>query len=282
MFKIGDYNKLKIDRSTSVGFYLTDGEGNDVLLPKKYIKNHFKIGDEIQVFLYKDYEQRWIATTLKPLIKINEFASLRARHVTDKGAFLECGLEKDIFVPFREMSSPMQEGFRYIVYLFEDLQTNRLVASSKINKFLDNEKLTIEPGEEVDLIIFETTPLGYNVIINQKHKGLIYHNEIFKEIKIGNRLKGYIKAIREDNSIDISLQPKGFERLEQGAEIILNYLTQHHGILKLTDNSSPEEISKILGMSKKNFKKSIGILYKKQKIQIQETQITLNKKTTNE
>jgi hypothetical protein len=275
MFKLGDYNKLIIDRNTSVGFYLTDGEGNDVLLPNKYIKDEFDIGDEITVFLYKDYEQRWIATTLKPWIKINEFASLRVRSATDKGAFLECGLEKDIFVPHKEQSIKMQEGFRYVVYLYEDKQTNRLVASSKINKFVNNDELDVEPGQEVDLLIFETTPLGFNAIINQQYKGLIYHSEIFQDVKVGNKLKGYIKSIRDDHTIDISLQKKGVQRLEDGAEIILQYLKTHNGILHLTDNSSPEAIVSLLKMSKKNFKKSIGILYKQKLILLNENNITL-------
>ncbi len=275
MFKIGDYNKLKIDRLTSVGFYLTDGEGNDVLLPNKYIKSDFNIGDFITVFLYKDYEQRWIATTLKPWIKINEFASLRVRSVTGTGAFLECGLEKDIFVPHREQSIKMQEGYRYVVFLYEDKQTSRLVASSKINKFLNNDELDIEPGDEVDLLVFETTPLGFNAIINQRYKGLMYHDEIFQEVKVGMKLKGFIKNIREDNTVDISLQAKGMKRLEEGAEIILNYLKSHKGILHLTDNSSPEEIVSVLKMSKKNFKKSVGILFKQKLVLLNEKNITL-------
>ncbi len=275
MFKLGDYNTLKIDRSTSVGFYLTDGEGNDVLLPNKYIRKEFAVGDDIRVFLYKDYEQRWIATTLRPWIKVNEFASLRVRSATDKGAFLECGLEKDLFVPHREQSTRMLEGFHYVVYAYEDNQTNRLVGSSKINKFLNNDSLSVEPGEEVDLLIFETTPLGFNAIINQQHKGLIYHSDIFQEVKVGNKLKGYIKHIREDNTIDISLQKKGLGALEQGAATILNYLENHKGVLPLTDNSSPEEIIRILHMSKKNFKKSVGILYKQKRIALHEKSITL-------
>lgn len=275
MFKIGDYNKLKIDRNTSVGFYLTDGEGNDVLLPNKYIKDEYNIGDDITVFLYKDYDQRWIATTLTPWIKINEFASLRVRSVTDKGAFLECGLEKDIFVPHREQSIKMQEGYRYVVYLYEDNQTNRLVASSKINKFVNNEQLDISPGDQVDMLIFETTPLGFNAIINQKYKGLIYHDETFQEVKVGTKMKGFIKSIREDNTIDVSLHPKGIKRLEEGAETILSYLKKHQGILYLTDNSKPEEIVSLLKMSKKNFKKSIGILYKQKLIALNEKNISL-------
>lgn len=275
MFKIGDYNKLIVDRNTSVGLYLTDGEGNDVLLPNKYVDESMDIGDEVIVFLYKDYEQRWVATTLTPWIKINEFASLRVRHATDKGAFLECGLEKDIFVPHREQSIKMKEGYRYVVYLYEDKKTNRLVASSKINRYVNNEELEVSPGDEVDLLIYETTPLGFNAIINQRHKGLIYHSDIFQDVKIGNKLKGFIKSIREDNTIDISLQPKGVKRLEEGAESILSYLKNHKGILNLSDKSSPEEIVSILKMSKKNFKKSIGILYKQKLIVINENNIVL-------
>ncbi len=275
MFKIGDYNNLKIDRSTSVGLYLTDGEGNDVLLPNKYVKSSFTIGDEICVFVYKDYEQRWVATTLTPWFKINEFSSLRVRSVTEQGAFVECGLEKDLFVPHREQSIKMKEGFRYVVYVYEDTQTNRLVASSKINKYVNNEQLDIAAGDEVDLLIYETTPLGFNAIINQRYKGLIYHNEIFDEVKVGNKLKGYIKNIREDHTIDISLQAKGIKRLEEGAAFILSYLQTHEGILKLSDKSDPEKISALLKMSKKNFKKSIGILYKQKLIRILEDHIEL-------
>lgn len=275
MFKIGEYNTLRIDRTTSVGFYLTDDEGNDVLLPNKYIKDDFNINDTIEVFLYKDYEQRWIATTLKPWIQIGEFASLRVRSATDNGAFLECGLEKDIFVPHREQSIKMLEGYRYVVYLYEDKQTNRLVASSKVNRFFQNENLDLQGGEEVDLLIFETTPLGFNAIVNQKYKGLIYHNEIFQDVKVGNKLKGYVKNIREDNSIDISLQPKGIKRLEEGAETILQYLKTHQGILHLTDKSAPEQIVSLLNMSKKNFKNSIGILYKQKLILLNEKNISL-------
>ncbi len=275
MFKIGDYNKLIIDRSTSVGMYLTDGEGNDVLLPNKYVQNSFDIGDEISVFIYKDYEQRWVATTLTPWFKINEFSNLKVRSVTDQGAFLECGLEKDLFVPHREQSLKMREGFWYVVYVYEDKQTNRLVASSKINKYVNNDNLEISAGNEVDLIIYETTPLGFNAIINQRYKGLIYHNEIFTEIKVGSKMKGFIKNIREDNTIDISLQPKGVKRLEEGAEFILSYLQKHQGTLHLSDKSDPEKISAVLKMSKKNFKKSIGILYKQKLILIHEDKITL-------
>ncbi len=275
MLKNGDYNQLKIVRNTSVGFYLTDDEGNEVLLPNKYIKDTFDIGDIITVFVYKDYQHRWVATSLKPFLKVNEFAFLRVRSSTNDGSFLEWGLEKDIFVPHAEQKIKMLAGHQYVVYLYEDKKTNRLVGSSKINRYLNNEHCTLQAGAEVDLLIYETTPLGFNAIINQQYKGLIYHDENYQDLSVGINLKGFIKNIREDNTIDLSLRPKGIKNLETGAETILNYLKTHKGILHLHDNSSPDEIIAILKMSKKNFKKSVGILFKQKKILLNEKNITL-------
>jgi predicted RNA-binding protein (virulence factor B family) len=269
MFAIGEINTLRILRSTSVGLYLGDKDGNDVLLPNKYVSEDFKIDDLIDVFVYKDYEQRWVATTLMPFAKIHEFAYLRVRDVSQHGAFLEWGLEKDLFVPFREQRIKMESGRRYVVYIYQDEETQRLVASTKLNRFLSNEELSVAPGDKVNLVVMETTPLGYNVIINQRHKGLVYHNEIFQEIEVGDRLEGYIKLIRsEDNGIDVSLQPKGVKRLESGAQQILDVLKKSKGFLALHDKSEPSEIMRILNMSKKNFKNSVGILYKQRIISL--------------
>ena len=269
MFAIGEINTLRILRSTSVGLYLGDKDGNDVLLPNKYVSEDFKIDDLIDVFVYKDYEQRWVATTLMPFAKIHEFAYLRVRDVSQPGAFLEWGLEKDLFVPFREQRIKMESGRRYVVYIYQDEETQRLVASTKLNRFLSNEELSVAPGDKVNLVVMETTPLGYNVIINQRHKGLVYHNEIFQEIEVGDRLEGYIKLIRsEDNGIDVSLQPKGVKRLESGAQQILDVLKKSKGFLALHDKSEPSEIMRILNMSKKNFKNSVGILYKQRIISL--------------
>jgi predicted RNA-binding protein (virulence factor B family) len=269
MFAIGEINTLRILRSTSVGLYLGDKDGNDVLLPNKYVSEDFKIDDLIDVFVYKDYEQRWVATTLMPFAKIHEFAYLRVRDVSQHGAFLEWGLEKDLFVPFREQRIKMESGRRYVVYIYQDEETQRLVASTKLNRFLSNEELSVAPGDKVNLVVMETTPLGYNVIINQRHKGLVYHNEIFQEIVVGDRLEGYIKLIRsEDNGIDVSLQPKGVKRLESGAQQILDVLKKSKGFLALHDKSEPSEIMRILNMSKKNFKNSVGILYKQRIISL--------------
>ncbi len=269
MLNLGIYNQLTILRTTSVGMYLGDEDGNDVLLPNKYIQETFQVGDVVDVFVYKDYEQRWIATTLKPYIELHQFAFLRVRDVSPTGAFLEWGLEKDLLVPFKEQNTKMQAKQSYVVYLYKDEKTERLVASCKLNRFLQNENLSIGAGEEVDLLVFETTALGFNVIINQQHKGLIYHTEIFQPIQIGDQLRGFVKLIREDNGIDISLQPKGVQRLEEGAEKLINYLKKHKGFIPLTDKSEPDDILKLLQMSKKNFKKSLGILYKQRLVRLE-------------
>jgi hypothetical protein len=269
MLNLGVYNQLTILRRTSVGMYLGDEDGNDVLLPNKYIEETFQVGDVVEVFVYKDYEQRWIATTLKPYIQLHQFAFLRVRDVSPTGAFVEWGLEKDLLVPFKEQNTKMQAKQSYVVYLYKDEETERLVASCKLNRFLQNENLSISAGEEVDLLVFETTALGFNVIINQQHKGLIYHTEIFQPIHIGDQLRGFVKLIREDNGIDISLQPKGVQRLEEGAEKLINYLKKHKGFLPLTDKSEPDDILKLLQMSKKNFKKSLGILYKQRLVRLE-------------
>jgi predicted RNA-binding protein (virulence factor B family) len=269
MLKLGQHNTLEILRKTSVGLYLGDQEGNDILLPNKYCSPEMEIGSNIEVFVYKDHEQRWVATTLSPAVKVNEFAYLRVKSISDIGAFLDWGLEKDLFVPFREQNIKMERGQSYVIFLYEDPQTQRLVASAKLNRFFQNDKIDIAPGSLVDLLVFETTPLGFNVIIDQRFKGLIYHADIYQKINIGDQLQGYIKLIREDGGIDISLQAKGLKRLETGAEKIIEHLKQNKGFVNLTDKSSPEEILSKFQMSKKNFKQSVGILFKQRLIRIE-------------
>jgi hypothetical protein len=275
MLLLGQYNQLAILRRTSVGLYLGDDEGNDVLLPNKYILPEYEIGNTIRVFVYKDYEQRWIATNLEPYAEAGQFAYLKVRSVSEHGAFLMWGLEKDLFVPFREQKTKMEANRSYVVYVTIDEETQRMMASTKINRYLSNENLKIKAGDSVQLLIFETTPLGYNAIINQKHKGLIYHNEIFKPIHIGDQMRGYVKQIREDLHIDLSLQAQGLQRLEDGAEIILSALQAQKGFIPFTDDSSPEDIQQHLKMSKKNFKKSVGILFKQKRILIEQNGIRL-------
>lgn len=283
MLKIGKYNNLKILRDTKVGLFLGDPEKDpegihDVLLPNKYVPNEFEIGEELIVFVYLDHEQRPVATTLEPYILLNEFALLRVNYINQVGAFMDWGMEKDILVPFKEQARPMEKGKRYLVYLYMDPKTNRLVASSKTNQFLNNETLTVEKGEEVELIVSHITEIGINVIINEKHKGLLYKDEVYDDsIRTGDRMRGYIKNIRPDNKIDVSLQKQGYESIEPNAEKILDELRASRGFLRLNDNSHPEDIKTVLKMSKKTFKKAIGALYKEKLIEIKEDGIYLVK-----
>lgn len=277
MIEIGKYNTLKIDRDTQVGLFLTDGK-EDVLLPNKYVPKVFEIGEEIAVFVYLDHEERPVATTLEPYILLNEFALLRVNYINNVGAFMDWGMEKDILVPFKEQARPMEKGKRYLVYLYMDEKTNRLVASSKTNQFLNNENITVEVGEEVDLIVSHITDLGINVIINEQHKGLVYKDEVYDErIRTGDRTHGFIKTIRPDGKIDVSLQKLGFENIEPNAEKILDELRANRGFLRLNDNSHPEDIKTVLKMSKKTFKKAVGTLYKQKLIEIKEDGIYLVK-----
>lgn len=281
MINIGKYNALTILRDTQVGLFLgnpeKDPEGiHDVLLPNKYVPKVFEIGEELIVFVYLDHEQRPVATTLEPYILLNEFALLRVNYINQIGAFMDWGMEKDILVPFKEQARPMEKGKRYLVYLYMDEKTNRLVASSKTNQFLKNDEITVENGEEVDLIVSHITELGINVIINEQHKGLLYKDEVYDDaIRTGDRMRGYIKNIRPDNKIDVSLQIQGYQSIEPNAAIILNELRASRGFLRLNDSSHPEDIKTVLKMSKKTFKKAIGALYKDKLIEIKEDGIYL-------
>lgn len=264
MIYLGTYNKLKIDRDTSVGLFLTDQQGTEILLPNKYRPSSSEIGDEIEVFCYLDHQERPVATNLKPYITRDHFALLKVVEVNEYGAFLDWGLEKHILVPFREQRQKMVEGQYYVVYCYLDEVTFRLVASNKLDKFLSNESLTVVVGDEVEVVVTRKSDLGWDVIINQKHKGLIYTNEVFKDIAIGDCFKAYVKKIREDNKIDVSIHPSGVEAIEPNAQLILDYLYDHNGFMSLTDKSDPELIKEELQMSKKLFKKSLGNLYKKE------------------
>jgi predicted RNA-binding protein (virulence factor B family) len=276
IMEIGHYNTLTIARETKVGLFLTDGT-TDVLLPVKYVPNSFAIGDEIIVFVYLDHEERPVATTLEPYILLDEFGLLRVNYVNKFGAFLDWGLEKDLFVPFKEQARPMEKGKRYLVFAYMDEKTNRIVASSKTNQFLHNEELTIEVGDEVDLIISHITELGINVIINDQHKGLLYKDQVYDDIRLGDRMVGYIKNIRPDKKIDVTLQKMGYQNVEPNAEKILDELRASRGFLRLNDASHPEDIKTVLKMSKKTFKKAIGALYKEKRIEIKEDGIYLVK-----
>ncbi len=277
MIPVGQHQELTILRHTTVGLYLGDDAGEeDVLLPNKYCPEDFEIGQKLTVFVYRDYEERKIATNLQPKIRMHQFALLRVTSVSNIGAFLDWGLEKELLVPFREQRQKMEVGRWYIVYLDLDTKTDRLYATNKIEKRLQNKTLTVHEGETVDVIIMKKTDLGYSVIVNQQHEGLIFENEIFTTLNIGDKMKAYVRLIRDDNKIDISLQPTGFGNFnDPNCERIMDQLKAHNGFLPLADKSTPEEIYEALGMSKKAFKKAIGTLYKQRKITLQADGIRL-------
>ncbi len=267
MIAIGQHQDLTILRHTSVGLYLGDESGEDVLLPNKYCPEHFDIGDTLNVFVYRDHEERKIATNLKPKILLHQFGFLRVTSVSNVGAFMDWGLEKELLVPFREQRQKMEAGRWYIVYLDLDIKTDRLYATNKIEKRLRNDILSINERDAVEVMVMKKTDLGFSVIVNQLHEGLIFESDIFGTLNIGDKVKGYVKQIREDNKLDISLQPIGFENFnDPNCELILNRLKAQKGFLPVSDKSTPEEIYALLNISKKAYKKAVGTLYKQRKI----------------
>lgn len=277
MINIGEYNTLTILRDTDPGLFLGDNEDNEVLLPNRYVPQEFHIGDELEVFVYLDNEERLVAVTDKPYIKKGDFALLRCNQVTKFGAFLDWGMVKELFCPFKEQAFKMKKGGWYLVHCYLDEESNRLVASSKTNRFLDNKELTVQKFDEVDVIVSHPSEIGMNVIVNKKHLGLIFKDDIFKDISIGDRLKGIVKKVRHDNKLDIALGQIGYRNIEPNAEVVLRELEDNSGYLQVTDKSSPEEIKDIFQMSKKSFKKAVGSLYKQRIITIKEDGIYLNK-----
>ena len=278
MIALGKHNTLTVTEKTDEGLTLSDDNNEKVLLPSQYTPEKCEIGSQIEVFIYHDNEGKKIATTKKPKIQLYQLASLQVMAMTKVGAFLNWGLDKDLLVPFSEQKQEMTEGKWYIVHLDLDENTNRLFASSYVEKQLQNINITVSEGDKVDLLIYQKTDLGYVVIINNEHKGLVYENEVFSKINIGDKTEGYVKKIREDNHIDISLQPQGYRNFnDSNSNLIMETLTKNNGFLPLSDKSSPEEIYKTFGISKKAFKKAIGFLYKKRVISLTEDGVKLLK-----
>jgi len=277
MIKIGEYNHLEILREREPGLFLGDDEDNEVLLPNRYKPETYKIYDKLEVFVYLDNEERLVAVTDRPFITKGEFALLRCNAVTNVGAFLDWGMLKELFCPFKEQASKMRVGDWYLVYCYLDDDTNRLVASSKTNGFLDNRELTVQQFDEVDLIVSHPSDIGMNVIVNKKHLGLIYSDNIFGDLSVGDKLRGIVQKVRPGNKLDISLGQIGYRNIEPNAQQILNELDDNSGFLKLTDKSDPEMIKSMLQMSKKSFKKAIGSLYKQRLIELKEDGIYLSK-----
>lgn len=275
MLKIGDYNTLEIVKILDFGAYLKSDD-EEILLPSKYVPEDAAIGTEIKVFIYRDSEDRLIATTLEPLAKVNEFACLKCLDVASFGAFLELGVEKDLLVPLREQEEKMVVGRRYVVYIFLDPKTERLTGSAKIGQFVETEEIDLKENQAVSILVANPTPLGFNVIVNNNYWGLVYKTEVFQHLTSGDRLTAYVKKVRPDNKIDISLKKQGFVQvIHSDTDIILTALQKHKNKLPLSDKSSPEDIYRALSMSKKAFKKAIGVLYKQDKIVILEDRIEL-------
>lgn len=279
MVDLGNYNELEIAREVDFGVYLTSDDG-DILLPGKYLPEGAKVGDKLRVFVYRDSEDRMIATTLQPYATINQFACLSCTDETPFGAFLDWGLEKDLLVPLNNQKNKMQVGRKYCVYVYLDESSDRVVATSKLGKYLHNEDIKLEEGEEVQLLVAGLTDIGIKVIINGEYMGILYKNEVFQDLRIGDTATGYIKLIRPDNKIDVTLRKPGVnqkEEKDEAADKIMRSLEQGSGWMPISDGSSPEDIYQTLGMSKKTFKRAIGSLYKAGKITIEPDSIRLKK-----
>lgn len=264
--KLGDYNLMKVVKKVDFGMYLDGGDEGEVLLPQRYVPEGCKVGGELNVFIYLDNEERLVATTLKPLAKVGDFAYLEVAWVNEYGAFLNWGLMKDLFCPFREQKMKMETGKGYIVHVHLDNESYRIVASAKIERYFNMEPPTYKQGDEVDLLVWQKTDLGFKVIIDNKYPGLVYKDQIFKTIHTGDRMKGYIGAVRSDGKIDVMLQPTGRKMTTEFSEVLLQYMKEHNGVCRLTDKSPAENIYATFQVSKKNYKKAIGDLYKRRLI----------------
>jgi hypothetical protein len=265
---IGRYNTLRIVKLREVGAYLDGGDLGEILLPRRYVPKNAQPGEAVEIFLYLDSEDRLIATTERPHAQVGEFACLQAVSVGPVGAFLDWGLPKDLLVPFVEQRRPMVAGKRYCVHVYLDTASRRIAASAKLDKFLDLTPAPYREGQEVDLLIAGRTDLGYKAVVENAHWGVLYENEVFQPLSPGQRLKGFIKKIREDGKIDLRLDKPGYGKIEELAQAILRALEENEGYLEVNDDSSPQLIAGLFGASKKSFKMAIGALYKKRLITI--------------
>ena len=259
---LGDYNDLEVARETSVGLYLTSDDG-DLLLPNKYVPHDARVGDVLRVFVYRDSEDRLIATTLEPFATVDSFAALTVRDHGPAGAFLDWGLEKELLLPFRNQRRDLRSGDRVLVYVYLDEESDRLVASAKWKQFLSNAPFVGEPGDAVRLLVADETDLGYPVIVNGSHQGLLFHNEVFRPLRLGEELTGYLKQVRPDGKLDVRLQKEGYTEVESATDTLLRAIkAAPNGRLPLGDKSLAEDVYRRVGMSKKVFKKALGALFR--------------------
>ena len=275
MVQVGNYNTLKVVKHVDFGVYLDGGEGEEILLPKRFVPNGLNDGDEVEVFIYHDSDNRLVATTQKPLGIVGDIVMLNVVSVTKQGAFLDWGLMKDLFVPLSQQESRMQVGHSYLVKIYIDEQTGRVAATERISRFLSNYELTVKEMEPVDLVVYQLTDIGYKVIINNKHLGVLHYNDVFKELEVGDKEKGFVKKILPENKIDVMLGERGYKRVETETDKVLRLLEENDGYLPYHDKSDPEDIYEFFGMSKKTFKMIVGALYKQKKITLEQSGIKL-------
>ncbi len=274
MVEVGKYNTLKVVKEVNFGMYL-DGGQDEILLPKRYIPAGLKVDDEITVFVYHDNEQRLVATTAQPLGQVGDIVMMEVADITPHGAFMKWGIMKDVFVPNSQMSVRMIPGNKYFVLLFIDEKTGRVTATEKIDRHLSNNDMTIAVNDTVDMVVFQKTDIGYKVIINNKHLGVLHFNEVFQDLATGDKVKGFVKNIRPDNKVDVSLGTKGYEKVGTEEERMIALLKASDGYLPYNDKSDPEAIYAFFGVSKKTFKMTTGALYKKRLISFTQTGIKL-------
>ena len=275
MAQIGKFNELKVIKHVDFGFYLDAEEMGEILLPKKYAPKNLKIDDTINVFLYHDSEDRPVATTKKPAATVGEFAYLKVAALTRFGAFLDWGLPKDLFVPFNQQTVLMEKNYFYVVYIYVDEKTGRLAATEKIEKYLSKDEPDYEFNQAVDLLVYRETDMGFKAIIDNKHTGVLYHNELLSDLRIGQRLTGYVKKIREDGKIDLSQQEMGYKKIDAISQKFITILTEHGGSIDVCDKSDPDLIFNIFGESKKTYKKTVGLLYKEHLVKLDNDKLTL-------
>lgn len=266
--RLGRMNRLIVVKKVDFGVYLDGREAGEILLPARYVPERCEVGDELDVFLYLDSEERLIATTQRPLAQVGDFACLKVAWVNQYGAFLDWGLMKDLFVPFREQKVRMEKGRSYVVYLYVDEETSRLAATAKVERYLSDRMPPYHEGDEVWILVWQQTALGFKVIVDNRFGGLVYENELFRELHVGDRLTAYVKQVRPDGKLDITLQKQGREAVGDFAEVLLEHLHRNGGHTSLCDKSPAEEIYAVFGVSKKVFKKAVGDLYKRRMIEI--------------
>lgn len=275
MISLGKYNRLTVVRKVDFGVYLDGDKEGEILMPRKYVPRGCKVGDEIEAFVYLDQDERLVATTEQPLAEVGDFACLEVAWVNEYGAFLNWGLTKDLFCPFREQKMRMQKGNRYIVYVMVDEDSYRLMATAKIDKYLSQERPPYSHGDEVELLVWQKTDLGFKVIVDNRFTGLVYEDQVFRPLRTGDRLKGYVDHVRDDGKIDITIQPTGRRLTEEFADTLLQYLKDNNGYCNLGDKSPSELIADRFKVSKKTYKKAVGDLYKRKLITISDDGIRL-------